>query len=87
MAFLQLDGFRSPDRALNRPTRFVISDIFKSTGSSSGCCLAGRVESGMIQIGDKLLLLPLNEVAHVKSKISFVLIISSSLDTGKLLLP
>lgn len=60
------DGFRSPERFLNRPARLVISDIFKSTGSSSGCCLAGRMDSGMVQTGDKLLVMPLNEIANIK---------------------
>lgn len=36
-------------------------------GASSGCCFAGRLESGMIQTSDKLLLMPLNEVIQVKS--------------------
>lgn len=61
-----IDGFRTPERSLNQPFRLVISDIFKSTGSSSGCCLAGRIESGMIQTGDKLQIMPLNETANVK---------------------
>lgn len=61
-----VDGFRTPERSLNQPFRLVISDIFKSTGSSSGCCLAGRIESGMIQTGDKLQIMPLNETANVK---------------------
>ena len=63
-----LDGFRTPERALNQPFRLVISDIFKSTGSSSGFCLAGRIESGMIQTGDKLQIMPLNETANVKGR-------------------
>jgi sulfate adenylyltransferase subunit 1 (EFTu-like GTPase family) len=33
--------------------------------------LAGRVESGMIQVGDSYKLMPLNESAHVKSKFLF----------------
>lgn len=61
------DNFRPPERALDRPVRLVISDIFKSLGASSGSCIAGRLESGMIQSGDKLLLLPLNEVITAKS--------------------
>lgn len=37
-------------------------------GASSGCCLAGRLESGMIQTADKLLVMPLNEVIYVKGE-------------------
>ncbi|EFX81279.1 hypothetical protein DAPPUDRAFT_303602 [Daphnia pulex] len=62
-----IDKFRPPERALNRPVRFVISDIFKSVVGSSGCCLAGRLESGMIQTTDKLLVMPLNEVIQIKN--------------------
>ena len=66
--FSSIDKFRPPERALNRPVRLVISDIFKSVGGSSGCCLAGRLESGMIQTADKILVMPLNEVIQIKSK-------------------
>lgn len=62
-----IDKFRPPERSVNRPVRFVVSDVFKSTGSSSGCCLAGRIEGGMIQPADKLLVLPLNEMLQIKS--------------------
>jgi selenocysteine-specific translation elongation factor len=65
LIFEILDAFRPPERSLNRPVRLVVSDVFRSTGS--GCCLAGRIESGMVQTGDKLLLMPVNEVVHVKS--------------------
>ncbi|KAI9554905.1 hypothetical protein GHT06_020183 [Daphnia sinensis] len=62
-----IDKFRPPERPLNRPVRLVISDIFKSVGGSSGCCLAGRLESGMMQTGDKLLIMPLNEIIQIKN--------------------
>jgi len=66
-SFVQaIDGFRTPERSLNQAFRLVISDIFKSTGSSSGFCLAGRIESGMIQTAEKLQIMPLNETANVK---------------------
>lgn len=66
--FYLTDKFRPPERALTRPVRLVISDIFRSVvGASSGCCFSGRLESGMIQTADKLLLMPLNEVVQIKS--------------------
>lgn len=66
MIQLASDKFRVPDRPLNRPVRLVVSDVFRSTGVSSGYCLSGRLESGMIQSGDKLLLMPLNESILIK---------------------
>lgn len=64
---LCVDRFRPPERPLSRPARLVISDIFKSVGGSSGHCLAGRIESGMMQTADKLLIMPLNEIVQIKS--------------------
>ena len=41
-----------------------VGDIFKGTGS--GFCVSGRVETGMVQTGDKVLVQPHNETAIVK---------------------
>lgn len=50
---------------MNKPFRFSINDIFKGTGS--GFCVSGHVETGMISLGDKILILPRNETAVIKS--------------------
>ncbi len=61
-----VDGFRPPERQVDRPFRLSISDVFRPL-SGSGFSVAGRVESGYVQREDKVLLVPLNEVAAVKS--------------------
>ncbi|XP_043501802.1 HBS1-like protein isoform X1 [Polistes fuscatus] len=59
-----IDNFKCPERPVNKPLRFSVNDIYKSTGS--GFCVSGHVETGMVSIGDKVLVLPQNEVAIVK---------------------
>ncbi|XP_035722664.1 HBS1-like protein isoform X2 [Vespa mandarinia] len=59
-----IDNFKCPERPVNKPFRFSINDIYKGTGS--GFCVSGHVETGMVAIGDKVLVLPQNEVAFVK---------------------
>lgn len=60
-----IDNFKCPERHMNKPFRFSINDIFKGTGS--GFCVSGHVETGMISLGDKILILPRNETAVIKS--------------------
>lgn len=43
----------------------TITDIFKATGT--GLCLAGRIETGVLAVGDKILVCPLKEPAIIKS--------------------
>ncbi len=61
-----VDGFRPPERPVDRPFRLSVSDVFRPL-SGSGFCVSGRVESGYVQREDKVLLVPLNEVASVKA--------------------
>lgn len=60
-----IDNFKCPERHMNKPFRFSINDIFKGTGS--GFCVSGHVQTGMISLGDKILILPRNETAMIKS--------------------
>lgn len=41
-------------------------DVYRGTGSSA-LCLAGRVESGSVSVGDKIVVCPSKELATVKS--------------------
>ncbi|XP_034175498.1 translation elongation factor EF-1alpha (GTPase) HBS1 isoform X2 [Osmia lignaria lignaria] len=59
-----IDNFKCPERPINKPFRFSVNDIFKGTGS--GFCVSGHVETGMISLGDKVLILPRNETAVIK---------------------
>ncbi|XP_020293984.1 HBS1-like protein isoform X2 [Pseudomyrmex gracilis] len=59
-----IDNFKCPERPVNKSFRFSINDIFKGTGS--GFCVSGHIETGMVSLGDKVLILPPNEIAVVK---------------------
>ncbi|CAH2099603.1 unnamed protein product [Euphydryas editha] len=60
-----IDKFNVPQRPVSKPLRMSINDIFKGTGS--GFCVAGRIENGVINKGDKVLVCPTKEMAEVRS--------------------
>ena len=60
-----IDRLRPPERAMDKPFRLSIADIFK--GQAAGFSVAGRVEAGFVTKDDKVLISPLNEVGVVKS--------------------
>lgn len=62
------DGFKTPDRPITKPFRMSVNDIFKGMGA--GFCVSGRVETGMVQPGDKVLVSPLGETAFIKGSFS-----------------
>lgn len=59
-----IDNFKCPERPVNKSFRFSVNDIFKGTGSTF--CVSGHVETGMVSLGDKVLILPQDKVAIVK---------------------
>ena len=61
------DSFQAPKRFYDRAFRMGINDIFKGTGTIP--CLSGRIESGHIACGKKVLIQPSGEVATVKGKL------------------
>lgn len=63
-----IDSMKPPEREVLRPTRFSISDVFK--GGSSNVCVTGKLHTGYIQPGDKLLLLPHTLPLTVKDVVS-----------------
>lgn len=44
-----------------------ISDVYKSSGS--GFSIVGRIETGQLRVGDKVLVQPQGEISQIKSKI------------------
>ncbi|XP_012279500.1 HBS1-like protein [Orussus abietinus] len=60
-----IDSFKCPERPISKPFRLSVNDIFKGTGS--GFCVSGPVETGIVSIGDKVLVMPHNEVGSVKA--------------------
>lgn len=51
---------------MTKPFRLAVNDIFK--GQTSGVCVAGKVDSGFVEVGQRLLIRPANELVTVKSK-------------------
>jgi len=60
-----IEKFKIPERAIDRPLRMSVSDIYKGTGS--GFCISGRVETGVLCLNDKVLVGASREQAQVKS--------------------
>ncbi|KAJ7774210.1 P-loop containing nucleoside triphosphate hydrolase protein [Mycena maculata] len=60
-----LDNLEPPSRDIVSPARIPISNIFK--GQGSGTSISGRLLSGVIQVGERLRVLPGDETAVVKS--------------------
>ncbi|KAH7151904.1 hypothetical protein B0J13DRAFT_673022 [Dactylonectria estremocensis] len=55
----------SSARALNKPFRLAISEVFRSQLGTT--TIAGRIDAGSIQIGDLVLVQPSGEEAYIKS--------------------
>ncbi|XP_052775544.1 HBS1-like protein isoform X1 [Mya arenaria] len=62
----QIDKFKPVPRAVDRPVRIMVSDVFKGQ-QGSGLTAAGKVVSGSVQIGDRLAVMPAAEYCIVKS--------------------
>ncbi|XP_026461336.1 LOW QUALITY PROTEIN: HBS1-like protein [Ctenocephalides felis] len=61
-----IDSFKTPQRSIDKTFRMSCHDVYRGTGSSA-LCLAGRVESGSVSVGDKIVVCPSKELATVKS--------------------
>lgn len=59
-----LDGFTSEEPPLAQPLRFPIQDVYRFDERR---ILAGRVESGTLQVGDRLLFCPHNKTSTIRS--------------------
>jgi elongation factor 1 alpha-like protein len=59
-----IDNFKTPERAIDKPFRMSVNDVYKGTGS--GFCISGRIESGHLCVNDKILVCPSKEQAQVK---------------------
>ncbi|KAF9341803.1 HBS1-like protein, partial [Linnemannia elongata] len=59
-----IDKLDAPTRAVEKPFRMSVTDVFKGTG---GVSAAGRLEAGHIQIGEAIMVMPGSEMAVVKN--------------------
>ena len=60
-----MDEFKEPPKLDNKPLRIPIQDAFNITGV--GLVPVGRVETGVLKVGDKLTFMPTGAVGEVKS--------------------
>ncbi|KZT72703.1 hypothetical protein DAEQUDRAFT_663881 [Daedalea quercina L-15889] len=60
-----LDALEPPSRNITAPLRFPISNVFREQGAGLG--VAGRVCGGVVQVGERLRILPGDGTAVVKS--------------------
>ncbi len=60
-----LDSFKAPEQPVDKPLRIPIQDVYSITGV--GTVPVGRVETGKLKVGDKVLFVPSGKVGEVKS--------------------
>ncbi|RIB04352.1 P-loop containing nucleoside triphosphate hydrolase protein [Gigaspora rosea] len=64
----QIDKFEPPTRLLENPFRLSVADFFKGgIGNVSGVTVTGRIESGTIQTGEEIAVIPGGERGVVKA--------------------
>ncbi|KAI3324266.1 hypothetical protein HD806DRAFT_494567 [Xylariaceae sp. AK1471] len=61
----ELESSEPMSRALTKPLRMTISEVFRS--SQSPLTISGRIDAGSLQVGDALLVQPSGEKAYIKS--------------------
>jgi elongation factor 1 alpha-like protein len=62
----QLDSAEPSVRAITKPFRLTIDDIFRG-GITNPLSVSGRIEAGNLQVGDMVLAMPSGETAIVKA--------------------
>jgi len=60
-----LDSFEVPPKPIDKPLRIPIQDVYTITGV--GTVPVGRVETGVLKEGDKIIFMPAKKVGEVKS--------------------
>ncbi|RLE82753.1 MAG: translation elongation factor EF-1 subunit alpha [Thermoprotei archaeon] len=60
-----LDTFEPPPRPVDKPLRIPIQDVYSITGV--GTVPVGRVETGVLKVGDTVVFMPPNKKGEVKS--------------------
>jgi len=60
-----LDMLQEPPRPIDKPLRIPVQDVYSITGV--GTVPVGRVETGVLKVGDKVIFMPANKAGEVKS--------------------
>ena len=63
--FEALDTLVEPPKPVDKPLRIPIQDVYSITGV--GTVPVGRVETGVLKVGDKVIFMPANKAGEVKS--------------------
>jgi len=74
----QIDLFKEPEKPVNLPLRLPIQDVFNITGI--GTVPVGRVETGVMKVGDKVIIVPAREGAGIKGEIKTIEMHHESID-------
>eukprot|EP00794_Sanderia_malayensis_P004740 gene4740-5363_t len=61
----QIDKFKPPERPIDKPFRLCVGDVYKGQGGAF--VVAGKVEAGSVQNGDRVLLMPASEQGSIKA--------------------
>ncbi|XP_071501814.1 uncharacterized protein [Diadema antillarum] len=59
-----IDKLKPPKRSIDRSLRLCVSDVFKGMGS--GVSVSGKVETGYLQTGEKIIVMPAGENGLIK---------------------
>src|SRR3989338_9121502 len=65
-----LDGFTAPDKPTNLPLRLPIQDVYNITGI--GVVPVGRIETGIMKVGDKVIIVPGREGKGVRGEVKTI---------------
>jgi elongation factor 1-alpha len=60
-----LDALKVPEKPMTKPLRLPIQDVYTITGV--GTVPVGRVETGVLKVNDKVIIMPANVTGEVKS--------------------
>ncbi len=66
----QLDKFNAPEKPTNLPLRLPLQDVYNITGI--GVVPVGRVETGVMKVGDKVVIMPGREGTGVKGEVKTI---------------
>ncbi|MBS3167568.1 translation elongation factor EF-1 subunit alpha [Candidatus Woesearchaeota archaeon] len=66
----QLDIFTAPDKPTNLPLRLPLQDVYNITGI--GVVPVGRVETGVMKVGDKIIAMPGREGSGVQGEVKTI---------------
>ena len=63
-----IDRLRPPERAVSKPFRLCIADVFRATGiGANTVSISGRIDCGGVEVNERVLLRPSNDQVIVKS--------------------